>query len=156
MNVRWPGVRRILVRLGLARPVSLRDPLGPIGERMAARLLRRSGYRVLKRNVRIKGGEADLVCLAPDRRTIVIVEVKTRRRGASGSILSETVAPEASVHAHKRANLARIARVLAKINGWSDRPLRIDVVAVEWPAAGRSRPVVRHWVDAVPVGAIRP
>lgn len=150
MIAAWSGVRAFLVRLGLAPAASARDPLGPAGERIAARLLRRTGYRVLKRNVRVQGGEADLVCLAPDRRTIVIVEVKARRRGASGARLSETVPPEASVHAHKRANLARIARVLARINGWGDRPLRIDVVAVEWPVSGR--PVARHLINAVPLG----
>jgi putative endonuclease len=145
------AIRSLLTRLGLARPGSARDPLGPAGERAAARLLKRSGYRVLARNVRVRGGEADLVCLAPDRRTIVLVEVKARRRGASGSALSERVPPEASVHARKRANLARIARTLARLNGWQDRPLRIDVVAVEWPTGKKSRPVLRHWVGAVAV-----
>jgi len=151
--VRLPAfVRRFLVLVGLSTPASGRDPLGPAGERAAARLLRRSGYRVLARNVRIHGGEADLVCLAPDRRTIVIVEVKSRRRGASESALSEVVPPEASVHARKRANLARIARTLARINRWEGHPLRIDVVAVEWPVGRGARPSLRHWVGAVPVG----
>ncbi len=143
-------LRKIMQRFGLSRP-SARDPLGPQGERAAARLLRQSGYRILARNVRVQGGEADLVCLAPDRRTIVIVEVKARRRGVSTSALSESTPPEASVHAKKRANLARIARTLARINGWTNRPLRIDVIAVEWPAEKRARPTLRHWIAAVPL-----
>ncbi len=144
-------IRSMLSRLGLAQPKTSRDPLGPSGERAAARLMRRSGYRILARNVKVKGGEADLVCLAPDRRTIVLVEVKARRRGVSASAISENTPPEMSVHSRKRKNLARIARTLARINGWSDRPLRIDVVAVEWPAGKRAKPVLRHWVSAVAV-----
>jgi hypothetical protein len=33
-------------------------------------------------------------------------------------------------------------------NHWRDRPCRIDVVAVEWPAAG-GRPTIRHSPGAV-------
>jgi putative endonuclease len=145
------AIRTILQRVGLIAPQSRRDPLGPAGERAAAKLLRRAGYRVLARNVKVPGGEADLVCLAPDRRTVVIVEVKARRRGASEALLSETTPPEASVHAEKRRNLARIARTLARINGWTGRPLRIDIVAVEGPAAPGSRPILRHHIGAVPL-----
>jgi putative endonuclease len=122
--------------------------LGRAGERAAARLLRRSGYRILGRNVRLEIGEADLVCLAPDRATIVVVEVKTRRRGANRSLLGEIVPPEASVHSHKRRKLGAVARALARSNGWLERPVRIDVVAVEWPSDG-AKPTLRHHIDAV-------
>lgn len=117
--------------------------LGRRGERAAASFLRRAGYRILGRNVRVRIGEADIVCEAPDRRTIVIVEVKTRSRGAGKSAKSESMLPEQSVHQHKRRKLYSIARLLARANGWTDRPVRIDVVAIEWPAAG-GRPTLRH------------
>ena len=117
--------------------------LGARGERAAARLLKRKGYRVLGRNVRVRIGEADIVCEAPDRRTIVLVEVKTRLRGSGRSVLGEIVAPEMSVHQKKRRKLRAILGVLARANGWGGRPLRVDVVAVEWPAAG-GKPELRH------------
>jgi len=122
--------------------------LGRAGERASARFLRHSGYRVLDRNVRVEVGEADLVCLAPDRRTIVIVEVKTRRRGTGRSVLGETVPPEASVHQAKRRKLTAVARALARANGWTDRPVRIDVIGIDWPDDG-SKPTLRHHVNAV-------
>lgn len=102
--------------------------LGRRGERAAARLLRSQGYRVLARNARVPMGEADLVCLAPDGKTVVIVEVKTRivRDGF------DAVPPEANITAHKRRKLASIARHLVRTNGWETREVRIDVVAVEW------------------------
>jgi putative endonuclease len=118
--------------------------LGRRGERLAARMLRRQGYQILGRNVRLSIGEADIVCVAPDRETVVVVEVKTRRRGESISPRGNQMAPEASVHARKRRKLAAVARMLARANGWNDRPVRIDVVAIEWPEQGR--PTVRHHV----------
>jgi putative endonuclease len=124
-----------------------RDPLGPAGEKLAARRLKRDGYLILGRNVRVPIGEADLVAVAPDRQTVVIVEVKTRRTGA-GDLPPEQRAPEASVTAEKRGKLVLIARHLARANRWK-RPPRIDVIAVEWPSEGK--PVVRHHVGAVPL-----
>ncbi len=121
-----------------------RDPIGPAGERVAARRLRRRGYRVIARNVRTGQGEIDLVCLAPDRATVVFVEVKTRRV-RDGGVLAQR--PETSVGARKQEKLRRLAREVARKRGWTDRPLRIDVVAVEWPARGR--PMVRHTERAV-------
>lgn len=130
------------------------DPLGAAGERAAERYLKRAGYRVIARNVRVRVGEADLVCLDRDRRTIVIVEVKARRRGSAGHPASETIAPEAAITAHKQRKLREIMRSLVKLNKWDDRPVRIDVVAIEWPADGkgmgrRSTPIIRHYEGAV-------
>ncbi len=50
--------------------------LGPRGERVAARYLRRQGLRILARNVRFGRDEIDLVAL--DGETLVFVEVKSR------------------------------------------------------------------------------
>jgi putative endonuclease len=117
--------------------------LGRAGERLAARHLRRAGYSILGRNIRVQVGEADLVCLAPDRSTLVIVEVKTRRRSAGKAAMSELVPPEASVHQHKRSKLAAVARTLVRANKWQDRTIRIDIIAIEWPDDG-STPTIRH------------
>lgn len=117
--------------------------LGQAGERFAARYLRRKGYRILTRNARLKHGEADIVCECPLREAIVIVEVKTRLRGSGRSVQGETVAPEASVTSRKRAKLAAILRTLRRANGWERRPMRVDVVAIEWPS-GKGRPCLRH------------
>jgi putative endonuclease len=128
--------------MGLLRRAGPRDDVGRRGEAVAVRTLRRSGYRILGRNLRVSAGECDILALAPDRRTIVVVEVKARRmEPGSGP------PPEAAVTHDKRATLARVARSLARSNGWTDRPVRVDVIAVEFPASGQ--PVVRHHVGAV-------
>ena len=55
------------------RPLSL----GEQGERTAARYLKRRGYRIVASRQRMRYGEIDLV--AVEKRTIVFIEVKTRR-----------------------------------------------------------------------------
>lgn len=132
-------------RLGSGRTEAQR--LGAKGESAAARFLKRSGYRVLARNLRLSFGEADLVCLAPDRETIVIVEVKTRLATPG------MIAPEVNITPQKQRKLAAIARRIAKDNAWTQRPLRIDAVAVEWPL-GQGSPVIRHHAGAI--GQARP
>lgn len=135
----------------LLRPVDLAadsKALGAMGERFAARFLRRRGFRILARNARLKQGEADIVCECPQRRDIVIVEVKTRLRGTDRSLLGELVAPEASVVEKKRRTLASISQTLARSNGWTRRRVRVDVVAIEWPA-GKGRPELRHHVGVI-------
>jgi putative endonuclease len=118
------------------------NPIGRRGERIAARWLRKHRYRVIGRNVHVGVGEADIVCLAPDRRTLVIVEVKSRRLGERDQPM-----PEASVGAHKQRKLRLVAQAIAKSSGMEDRPLRIDVIGVDLPARGRA--VVRHHESAV-------
>lgn len=118
--------------------------LGARGERIAARMLRRKGYRVIARNVRGSAGEIDVVALAPDRRMVVFVEVKTR---ALVEGVGEPVRPEVNVTQDKREKLVRLAREFARKRGWEERPLRIDIVTVQVPRRGAV--VVRHLEDAV-------
>lgn len=126
-----------------------RDPLGPAGERCAARMLRRKGYRVIGCNLAAPMGEADVLAIAPDGETVVLVEVKTRRVAIQpGAFVSPP--PEASITAAKREKLTTILRHLQRANGWWRRPVRIDAVAVEW--RNGAEPVVRHHEGAVEVG----
>lgn len=118
---------------------------GSRGERLAEKHLRKQGYRVLRRNARLPGGEIDLLCEAPDKRTIVLVEVKARRLTPG-----EAPPPEAAITHEKAAKLRRLGERLKRANGWTDRPMRIDVVAVELPPRGEKRPpVIRHHENAV-------
>lgn len=117
--------------------------LGRRGERAAASHLKKRGFRLVARNVRFRAGEADLLMRDPDGVTLVVVEVKTRRVSAE----REHPPAEASVHAHKRAKLLQLRSILARNPKHQGRPIRIDVVAVDWPARGAC--VVRHFTDAV-------
>jgi putative endonuclease len=115
-----------------------RRRLGRRGERLAARHLRRKGYRIVRRNLRIRKDEADLVAIAPDGRTVVIVEVKTQ----TGTHHD----PELKVNRAKQYHLARLAANLLRMKRFEGRPIRFDVVAIHWPADADPR--VRHYVAA--------
>jgi putative endonuclease len=110
------------------------EDLGSRGERLAAEFLLARGYRILQRNLSIGDDEADLVALAPDGRTIVVVEVKTRTRDNS--------APEAAINQRKQYRLARLASRMRKRRNFADKPIRFDVVAIIWPQSGD--PSIRH------------
>ena len=111
--------------------------LGARGERIAARTLKRGGYRILARNFTCPAGELDLIALDGD--TVVFVEVKTRTSDQSAD-------PEANVHYHKKRQLARTAKYYLAMTGAADRPCRFDVVAVV--LAPRHKPVIEHFIDA--------
>ena len=109
-------------------------PLGRRGETLAARWLRRRGYRIIARNLHIGDDEVDLLVVDPDERTIVIVEVKTRS--------SDDLPPETAFNRAKQFHLGRLAARLAKRPEYRDRPFRFDAIAIVWPASGK--PEIRH------------
>lgn len=95
--------------------------LGDYGETLTARLLHLCGWRVVERNVRLPGGELDLI--AQDAATLVFVEVKTRRCTLTG-------APQAAVTPAKANRLRRLAgEHLVRSDRWHE-DVRIDVAAL--------------------------
>ena len=115
-------------------PTTPKPKLGKRGEQLAARWLKKQGYRILQRNLPVGDDEADLVALDPDQRTIVIVEVKTRA--------ADTPIPEASVTRTKQFRLSRLASQLQKRREYRHRPFRFDAIAIVWPSGGE--PIIRH------------
>ena len=93
-----------------------------MGERAAARFLRREGYTILERNVRLRLGEIDIV--ARDGNTLCIVEVKRRLSPRRGS-------PEEGITAEKLRRLRRLVLLYRRIRRLPDGPVRIDMVAID-------------------------
>ena len=112
--------------------------LGDKGERLAARWLRRHGYEILHSKYTVGNDEADLVALDPDRRTLVIVEVKTRSNAEPS--------PELGLNRTKQYRMARLASRLAKMRQFRDHPIRFDAVAIVWPPD--AKPTLRHYPGA--------
>ncbi len=141
--------RRALARLRRApsRVARERDPLGPAGERAAEKHLRREGYRIVGRNMRLRAGEIDLLALDPGRRTLVVVEVKCRRCAPGAAGVPARPAPEASVTNAKKRKLLSLARAVSSRRRWRRLGVRIDIVGIDWPEGGA--PLVRHHVNAV-------
>jgi putative endonuclease len=106
------------------------DAVGMYGEKLAGRYLEMQGFTVLDRRWRCSHGEIDGVAVDDD--CLVVCEVKTRRSVSAGG-------PEEAVTAAKLARLRRLtAAWLAQQEvSWSD--VRIDVVTVLLPRAGRAQ-----------------
>jgi putative endonuclease len=137
------AVIRRWLRILFARPHAPRDPLGRAAEDAAARYLAAHGYRLLGRNLRLAFGEVDILAEDPDGSTIVLVEVKSRRADPARALPP----PEAAVTTRKSRRLVALAAALRRLNRWNDRPIRIDVVAIDFePDGGAS---LRHHLHAV-------
>ena len=95
--------------------------LGDEGEERAVGLLREHGFTIVERNVRLPGGEIDIVCL--DGTSLVFVEVKRRRGMLYGNAL-------AAVDSRKRARLRQIAADYAQIVA-PNAHFRFDIVAID-------------------------
>jgi putative endonuclease len=108
--------------------------LGQQGERAAERYLKRLGYIIVARGVRGDLGELDLI--AVDGRTIVFVEVKTRRSDDKGL-------PAEAVDEEKQRRITRLALAYLKRHDLLEYPARFDVVAVIWPSSARE-PMIEH------------
>ena len=118
--------------------------LGQRGEDVAAKFLKRRGYHILARHVDVRVGELDIV--AVDGRTVVFVEVKTRRSHEAGT-------PAEAIDQHKQQRMTRAALAYLKSHGLLDNAARFDVIAVTWPAGAR-RPTIDHFENAFsPVGS---
>ena len=98
-----------------------RREAGRHGEKVAARLLQRSGLKILARNYRHRRGEVDLV--ARHGRELVMVEVKSRHPRAR-------LAPEASVTRGKQGRIIRAASAYLRELRCRPPPVRFDIVEV--------------------------
>jgi putative endonuclease len=109
--------------------VNRRATVGREGEDAAVRLLEESGYIVIARNVRLPGGEIDVI--ARDRDVIAFVEVKARDSRRFGAALT-------AVDARKQRTLRALAADWLQIAAPRARA-RFDVVTVEHGRAALHR-----------------
>jgi len=98
--------------------------VGRVGERAAARYLRRRGLRLIARNVRVARGEIDLIAM--EGRTLVFVEVKTRTAGGRAEMTGLEKLGPAKLRALRRSCGRYLKRLREAPEGW-----RLDAVAVE-------------------------
>ena len=102
-------------------PSDPRRQLGDHGEDLAAAALKQQGYKILERNYVTPLGEIDLI--ARQGKTVVVVEVKTRKSTRFGS-------PQEGVSVTKQGRLRRLADYYLKAKRLTGSPVRFDVVAV--------------------------
>ena len=121
--------------------------LGNLGEDLAAKCLKKKGYKILDRNFRYKGyGEIDII--AKKGENLHFVEVKTRKN------INDIYTPEDNITYFKQKQLIKLAKIyLAKYLPTNrqenyDIPWQIDVVAVEIDPLTQ-KPNLRHIEQAV-------
>jgi putative endonuclease len=109
---------------------------GKRGERLAARHLRRHGFRILERNWRSHRHEIDIIAREKCTGTVVFVEVKTRTPGSYGR-------PADAVDRNKQRFLRLAAESWLLSNGGIEQPARFDVIEVLLPEK-----TINHIVNA--------
>jgi len=110
--------------------------LGSWGEEQAEAYLRRKGLKIVERNLRTPVGEIDII--ARQGKTLVFVEVKTRRSLAFGT-------PQEAVGPVKQRQILRAAQWYLADTGAEGAPARFDVVAI---LADGDKPSIEHITDA--------
>lgn len=117
--------------------------LGQRGERRAAWFYRIRGYRIVARNVHLRGGEIDLV--AQRGRTLVFVEVKARQSITAGYGVD-------AVDRRKKLQLISLADQYLTRHPHSGE-IRHDIVSLFWTGW---RFIVTHFPDAFrPISDVR-
>jgi putative endonuclease len=112
---------------------------GRWGEKRAEKFLKKSGYKILGRNVRSgKHDEMDLIARQDD--TMVFIEVKTRKNETYGR-------PAAAVNRDKRRKLSRAAVNFLKKRKLRPPYIRFDIIEVVG-APGGETPEIRHIENA--------
>lgn len=97
--------------------------LGRTWESRAAVFLRERGLRIIARGYRCRLGELDII--GTDEKSLVVVEVRARRRASLGSAME-------SIGAGKRQRIVHATRhFLMRNPEWLARPIRFDVVAID-------------------------
>ncbi len=112
-----------------------RKALGSYGEKLALAYLQKKDYKLIGQNVRLFCGEIDL--LMRDKKTLVIVEVKTKSDDSFGQAVE-------MITYKKKRKLLQLARALWQ--KFPDKIIRIDVVAID------NNNEIEHLVSAVQEG----
>lgn len=113
--------------------------VGRWGEKQAERFLKKSGYKILGRRVRV-GRHDEIDLIAKDGETMVFVEVKTRKNENYGR-------PAVAVGREKRRRLSRAAVSFLKKKTSRPPYIRFDVIEVIGEPNG-GIPEIRHLENA--------
>ena len=100
--------------------------IGRFGEKVAARFLKKNGYKVLAKNQHQSHNEIDII--ASNKEFILFVEVKTR--SVSADLYSAYGSPASAVDARKQARIIQAAKSYLTQNTAHALQPRMDVIEV--------------------------
>ena len=96
---------------------------GTRGEAIVCQKLEKRGFRILKRNMREKFAEIDIV--AKDGDTLCFIEVRTRQNTRLGH-------PVETVTHQKQQSIRRAAEAFLSRHNVTATPIRFDVATIVW------------------------
>jgi putative endonuclease len=108
--------------------MKISNPTAVLGEELAAKFLKKKGFKIIDRNFRLGYGELDIVGIY--KGTLVFVEVKTRTTGLYGS-------PAEQISYFKLKSLVKTAQFYKSKNPKLPDALRIDAVSVLLDNSGK-------------------
>ena len=111
--------------MNILKILTPRRIIGNLGERAAAKYLKRKGYKILKLNYVESGHEIDII--AENSEYLCFVEVKTRTIDATNPHESR---PSAAVNPKKQRSIIAAAGPFVAIYPKKDRKIRFDVAEV--------------------------
>ena len=115
-----------------------RKELGAKGEKLAAKFLKRKGYKIIQCNYKCKLGEIDII--ARHDETFVFTEVKTRRTLEFGP-------PQYAITAAKRKQISKVALSYIREKRLNGQSCRFDVIAITFSPESR-KPEIEHIQNA--------
>ena len=96
--------------------------LGDLGEKFAAKYLKKQGYKILEKNFVAEGCEIDIIAKRKD--IVIFVEVKARNYKEN-----EIISPSSAVTPDKQKKIIKAAKCYAAFSA-RDKILRLDVIEI--------------------------
>ena len=125
-----------------------RGLIGALGERAAAKYLKRKGYKIIGKNVRAGKSEFDII--AAENKVLAFIEVKTRCYDPDIEYLDR---PADAVNKEKASYLIRGVANFCRDTGakYADYFKRIDIVEIYLEQRGKKYRVsdIKHFENAV-------
>lgn len=100
--------------------------LGRFGEKIAARFLKKNGYKILETNKHQSHNEIDII--ASNKDFLLFVEVKTR--SVASDLYSAYGSPASAVDKRKQARTVQAAKSYLLANDTINKQPRMDVIEV--------------------------
>ena len=116
--------------------------LGNLGEDSAAKFLRKSGYRILKRNYVDGGYEVDIIARKQD--ILAFVEVKSRTIGHENP---REPRPASAVTADKQRKILKVASRYKRRYG-EGLKMRLDIIEVFFEEGKKKPKEIKHLIGA--------
>ncbi|MBC8203404.1 MAG: YraN family protein [Planctomycetes bacterium] len=112
---------------------------GEQGEKLASRFLRKKGWRIVKRNLRVDKDEIDILAVSPKGETLALVEVRATENPSKD--------PRVTVGHEKRRCMRRAAAKLRAVATFHGCNVRIDLITVN---LGCSPPRIAYYESTIP------